>query len=106
MNKEAVIRRVNPVTKWHASRLEPSESNVQSRKKNKPAQQLTMLGVANDIGENVGILPGIACNKFPPWAVLMVGVFTSFLGYGVLWLAVSETRVKLKANIAPLWMLI
>ncbi|KAK2986931.1 hypothetical protein RJ640_009074 [Escallonia rubra] len=69
-------------------------------------QQLTMLGVANDIGENVGILPGIACNKFPPWAVLMVGVFTSFLGYGVLWLAVSETRVKLKANIAPLWMLI
>lgn len=54
-------------------------------------QQLTILGVANDIGENVGILPGIACNKFPPWAVLMVGVLTSFLGYGVLWLAVSQT---------------
>lgn len=38
-------------------------------------QQLTILGVASDIGENVGILPGIACNKFPPWAVLLVGFF-------------------------------
>ncbi|CAK9150143.1 unnamed protein product [Ilex paraguariensis] len=54
-------------------------------------QQLTLLGVANDIGENVGILPGIACNKFPPWAVLLVGVCTSFLGFGVVWLAVSQT---------------
>ncbi|KAG5559534.1 hypothetical protein RHGRI_009159 [Rhododendron griersonianum] len=36
-------------------------------------QQLTMLGVANDIGENVGILPGIACNKLPPWVVLLIG---------------------------------
>lgn len=54
-------------------------------------QQLTILGVANDIGENVGILPGIACNKLPPWAVLLVGVFASFFGYGVIWLAVSQT---------------
>ena len=32
--------------------------------------QITLLGVANDIGENVGILPGLACNKFPPWLIL------------------------------------
>ncbi|KAL3598213.1 hypothetical protein D5086_006131 [Populus alba] len=51
-------------------------------------QQLTMLGGANDIGENVGLLPGMACNKFPPWAVLSVGVLACFLGYGVLWLVV------------------
>ncbi|KAI3455277.1 hypothetical protein Pfo_011940 [Paulownia fortunei] len=63
-------------------------------------QQLTILGVANDIGENVGILPGIACNKFPPWAVLLVGVCASFLGYGVLWLAVSQTVQSL-----PYWVL-
>ncbi|KAL3835510.1 hypothetical protein ACJIZ3_010246 [Penstemon smallii] len=63
-------------------------------------QQLTILGVANDIGENVGILPGIACNKFPPWAVLLVGVCLSFLGYGVLWLAVSQTVQSL-----PYWVL-
>ncbi|KAL0429761.1 UNVERIFIED_CONTAM: hypothetical protein Sradi_0602100 [Sesamum radiatum] len=63
-------------------------------------QQLTILGVANDIGENVGILPGIACNKFPPWAVLLVGAFASFLGYGVLWLAVSKTVQSM-----PYWVL-
>ncbi|CAK9146278.1 unnamed protein product [Ilex paraguariensis] len=63
-------------------------------------QQLTILGVANDIGENVGILPGIACNKFPPWAVLLVGVCTSFLGYGVIWLAVSQTVSSL-----PYWVI-
>lgn len=61
-------------------------------------QQITMLGVANDIGESVGILPGVACNKFPPWAVLLVGVFTCFLGYGVIWLAVSQT-----INALPYW---
>lgn len=61
-------------------------------------QQLNLLAVANDIGENVGILPGIASNKFPPWAVLLVGVFTSFLGYGLIWLAVSHTLPSL-----PYW---
>ncbi|KAL8497193.1 hypothetical protein ACS0TY_020761 [Phlomoides rotata] len=63
-------------------------------------QQLTILGVATDIGENVGILPGIACNKLPPWVVLLVGVCASFLGYGVLWLAVSGTVQSL-----PYWVL-
>ncbi|XP_057473459.1 protein NUCLEAR FUSION DEFECTIVE 4-like isoform X2 [Actinidia eriantha] len=63
-------------------------------------QQLTILGVANDIGENVGILPGIACNKLPPWVVLLVGVGACFMGYGVLWLAVSETVQSM-----PYWVL-
>ncbi|XVF26528.1 hypothetical protein REPUB_Repub14bG0024700 [Reevesia pubescens] len=63
-------------------------------------QQVTMLGVANDIGESVGLLPGIACNKFPPWVVLLVGVFACFLGYGVIWLAVSQT-----INALPYWVL-
>ncbi|KAL6497094.1 hypothetical protein OROGR_029023 [Orobanche gracilis] len=63
-------------------------------------QQLTILGVANDIGENVGILPGIACNKLPPSSVLLVGVCASFFGYGILWLAVSQTVQPL-----PYWVL-
>ncbi|XP_052182993.1 protein NUCLEAR FUSION DEFECTIVE 4-like isoform X2 [Diospyros lotus] len=63
-------------------------------------QQVTMLGVANDIGENMGILPGIACNILPPWIVLLVGVCACFLGYGVVWLAVSETVQSL-----PYWVL-
>ncbi|KAG4977190.1 hypothetical protein JHK86_036664 [Glycine max] len=53
--------------------------------------QITLLGVANDIGENVGILPGLACNKFPPWLILFIGALFSFLGFGVLWLAITKT---------------
>ncbi|KAI3929317.1 hypothetical protein MKX01_006553 [Papaver californicum] len=63
-------------------------------------QQLTMLGVANDIGENVGILPGLICNKFPPWAILLIGTFACFFGYGVLWLSISRTVQYL-----PYWLL-
>lgn len=62
--------------------------------------QLTMLGVANDIGENVGLLPGITCNKLPPWVILLIGSFACFFGYGVLWLAVSRTVESI-----PYWML-
>ncbi|KAK6944421.1 Nodulin-like [Dillenia turbinata] len=62
--------------------------------------QITMLGVANDIGENVGLLPGIVCNKFPPWIILSIGAFACFFGYGVLWLALSLTIVSL-----PYWVL-
>ncbi|KAF5725854.1 protein NUCLEAR FUSION DEFECTIVE 4-like [Tripterygium wilfordii] len=62
--------------------------------------QLTMLGVANDMGENVGLLPGYACNKFPPWVVLLIGAFACFFGYGVLWLAVSRT-----VQCLPYWLL-
>ncbi|KAK0598419.1 hypothetical protein LWI29_034493 [Acer saccharum] len=63
-------------------------------------QQVTLLGVANDIGENVGLLPGIACNKFPPWAVLLMGVVLCFFGYGLIWLVVSQTIETL-----PFWLL-
>ncbi|KAL5697803.1 hypothetical protein ACHQM5_028917 [Ranunculus cassubicifolius] len=63
-------------------------------------QQLTMLGVANDIGENFGLLTGLACNKFPPWVVLSIGALTCFLGYGVLWLAITHTVMDL-----PYWLL-
>ncbi|GMI78123.1 hypothetical protein HRI_001481600 [Hibiscus trionum] len=40
-------------------------------------QQLTFLGVANDIGESVGLLPGVACNRFPPcWGLrLFLGIW-------------------------------
>ncbi|XP_039120635.1 protein NUCLEAR FUSION DEFECTIVE 4 [Dioscorea cayenensis subsp. rotundata] len=63
-------------------------------------QQLTMLGVANDIGENFGMLPGVLCNRFPPWLVLLIGGCSCFIGYGVLWLAVSET-----VTVLPYWAL-
>ncbi|KAI9117472.1 hypothetical protein K1719_011638 [Acacia pycnantha] len=62
--------------------------------------QIALLGVANDIGESVGVLPGIASNKFPPWLILSVGALHSFIGYGVLWLSVSRTLPSL-----PYWLL-
>ncbi|KAK3219236.1 hypothetical protein Dsin_013206 [Dipteronia sinensis] len=63
-------------------------------------QQVALLGVANDIGENVGLLPGIACNIFPPWAVLLMGAVLCFFGYGLVWLSVSQTIETL-----PFWLL-
>ncbi|KAF5793145.1 putative MFS transporter superfamily [Helianthus annuus] len=63
-------------------------------------QQLTILGVANDLGVSVGIHPGIASNKYPPWVVLLVGVVASFFGFGVIWLAVSQTLHNM-----PYWIL-
>ncbi|GMI73115.1 hypothetical protein like AT1G80530 [Hibiscus trionum] len=63
-------------------------------------QQITLLGVANDVGESFGLLPGIACNNFPPWLVLLVGVFACFLGYGVIWLVLTQTIHAL-----PYWLL-
>uniref|UniRef100_A0A7C9CQF0 Nodulin-like domain-containing protein n=1 Tax=Opuntia streptacantha TaxID=393608 RepID=A0A7C9CQF0_OPUST len=54
-------------------------------------QQITILGVAADIGENAGILPGIVCNKFHPWVVLCGGALACFSGFGLIWLTVTET---------------
>ncbi|KAI4335631.1 hypothetical protein L6164_014263 [Bauhinia variegata] len=63
-------------------------------------RQITLLGVANDIGENVGLIPGMACNKLPPWVILSIGSLASFVGYGVLWLSVSKMVRSL-----PYWFL-
>lgn len=54
---------------------------------------LTMLGVGNDVGENVGLLPGVLANCIPPWAILLIGSACAFLGFGTLWLAVTKTLV-------------
>ncbi|KAK9690428.1 hypothetical protein RND81_09G127300 [Saponaria officinalis] len=63
-------------------------------------QQITLLGVAVDVGESAGILPGIACNKFPPWVVLSFGALSCFCGYGLIWLSVTRTLDNL-----PYWLL-
>lgn len=63
-------------------------------------QQLTILGVANDIGENFGLVPAICSNTFSPWVILFIGAACCFVGYGVLWLAVSDVLVL------PYWLVI
>ncbi|KAJ3704677.1 hypothetical protein LUZ61_008382 [Rhynchospora tenuis] len=63
-------------------------------------QQLTLLGVADDIGENFGIIPGILCTWLPPWLILGAGAMLCFVGYGIVWLTVTKTVVSL-----PFWAL-
>ncbi|KAL6659176.1 hypothetical protein ACP70R_003216 [Stipagrostis hirtigluma subsp. patula] len=63
-------------------------------------RQLAMLGVANDIGENFGVVAGVLCNSLPPWLVLLVGAAFCFIGFGTLWLAVSGTVLGM-----PYWLL-
>ncbi|KAM2975706.1 hypothetical protein FF1_001836 [Malus domestica] len=36
-------------------------------------QQLTMLGVANDIGENFSLIPGFLSKKHLPWLIILIG---------------------------------
>ncbi|KAF2323118.1 hypothetical protein GH714_033525 [Hevea brasiliensis] len=51
-------------------------------------QQLTLLGVANDIGESVGLIPGIVINKLPPWlSFLCENSFLINIIAFLLWLA-------------------
>ncbi|KAL6842240.1 hypothetical protein ACP4OV_027888 [Aristida adscensionis] len=59
-----------------------------------------MLGVANDVGENFGVVAGVLCNSLPPWLVLLTGAAFCFLGFGTLWLAVSGTVLAM-----PYWLL-
>ncbi|KAG0580582.1 hypothetical protein KC19_4G184400 [Ceratodon purpureus] len=52
--------------------------------------QLNNLGVAKDFGENVGLIAGLLCNKLPAWILLCTGALFGCVGYGTLWLVVSE----------------
>uniref|UniRef100_A0ACD5US84 Uncharacterized protein n=1 Tax=Avena sativa TaxID=4498 RepID=A0ACD5US84_AVESA len=62
-------------------------------------KSLTMLGVANDVGENVGLVPGVLANRLPPWLILLMGSACAFFGFGTVWLAVTKTVAM------PYWVL-
>uniref|UniRef100_A0ACD5UCB9 Uncharacterized protein n=1 Tax=Avena sativa TaxID=4498 RepID=A0ACD5UCB9_AVESA len=62
-------------------------------------KSLTMLGVANDVGENVGLVPGVLANRLPPWLILLIGSACAFFGFGTVWLAVTKTVAM------PYWVL-
>ncbi|PHT82241.1 hypothetical protein T459_15256 [Capsicum annuum] len=50
-------------------------------------RQLTTIRVANDVAENIGILPGKAYNKFPSWVILFVVfafLFSAMVFFGLL----------------------
>jgi hypothetical protein len=44
--------------------------------------------VACDVDENLGLLPGVLCNRLHP-ALLLIGASACLLRYGTAWLLVS-----------------
>ncbi|XP_078446086.1 protein NUCLEAR FUSION DEFECTIVE 4-like [Wolffia australiana] len=50
--------------------------------------ELNNLSVAKDVGKAFGILAGLASDKLPTFAILLIGSLEGFLGYGVQWLVV------------------
>lgn len=61
-------------------------------------KQVASLGVAKDLGDNVGFLAGSFSEIFPLWAALLIGAIQNFVGYGWVWLIVSG-----RAPVLPLW---
>ncbi|KAL6606096.1 hypothetical protein ACP70R_041749 [Stipagrostis hirtigluma subsp. patula] len=63
-------------------------------------RRLVLLAVACDIGENLGLLPGVLCNRLHPALLLLVGAAACLLGYGTTWLVVSGA-----AHALPYWLI-
>ncbi|XP_010525333.1 PREDICTED: protein NUCLEAR FUSION DEFECTIVE 4-like [Tarenaya hassleriana] len=63
-------------------------------------RQISVLGVAKNLGDAIGFVSGALSEAFPPWVVLLVGAAHNLVGYGVVWLVVSGLWPRL-----PLWML-
>lgn len=61
-------------------------------------REIAILGVAKDLGDSIGFIAGSLCEILPIWAVLSIGVVQNFVGYGLLWLIVSDKLPNL-----PLW---
>ncbi|XP_061342139.1 protein NUCLEAR FUSION DEFECTIVE 4-like [Gastrolobium bilobum] len=52
--------------------------------------ELNSLSVAKDVGKAFGLLAGLASDRFPTWAILLIGSVEGLIGYGVQWLVVSQ----------------
>ncbi|KAJ1401859.1 Nodulin-like [Sesbania bispinosa] len=61
-------------------------------------KQLSMLGVAKDLGDCVGFITGVLCEILPIWGALLVGATLNLVGYGWVWLIVTGRVAAL-----PLW---
>lgn len=52
--------------------------------------QLNNLSVAKDVGKAFGLLAGLASDRLPTWAILLIGSVEGLVGYGAQWLVVSQ----------------
>ncbi|KAF8039484.1 hypothetical protein BT93_B1880 [Corymbia citriodora subsp. variegata] len=50
---------------------------------------LNLLGFFKDLGANVGVLSGLIAEVTPTWFVLLIGSAMNFVGYFLIWLAVT-----------------
>ncbi|XP_057983208.1 uncharacterized protein LOC131168054 [Malania oleifera] len=55
---------------------------------------LNLLSFFKDLGGNVGLLSGLINEVTPPWVVLAIGAAMNFLGYFMIWLAVTARIPK------------
>ncbi|XP_015882179.3 protein NUCLEAR FUSION DEFECTIVE 4 [Ziziphus jujuba] len=63
-------------------------------------RQIAILGVAKDWGDAIGFVAGSLCDVLPTWGLLLIGAVQNFLGYGLLWLIVTQKLPNM-----PLWVL-
>lgn len=63
---------------------------------------LNGLSIAEDVGDSVGgIIAGILSNHLPVWALFCVSASVGFVGYGLVWLVVSQSIQPL-----PYWVML
>lgn len=55
---------------------------------------LNLLGFFKDLGANVGVLSGLVAEITPTWFVLLLGSAMNFVGYFMIWLAVTQRIPK------------
>ena len=61
-------------------------------------KQIAILGVAKDLGACLGFVAGSLSEVLPSWGLLLIGAVHNFVGYGLLWLVVTQRLPTL-----PLW---
>ncbi|CAI9097946.1 OLC1v1034472C1 [Oldenlandia corymbosa var. corymbosa] len=59
---------------------------------------LNLISFFKDLGGNVGIISGLINEVTPPWVVLLIGAVMNFIGYFMMWLAVTSRIAK-----PPVW---
>ncbi|PRQ33383.1 putative major facilitator superfamily domain-containing protein [Rosa chinensis] len=59
-------------------------------------EDINLLGFAKDFGANVGVLSGLIGEVTPVWFVLLIGAAMNFVGYFMIWLAVTGKIAKPK----------
>ncbi|RDX69946.1 Protein NUCLEAR FUSION DEFECTIVE 4, partial [Mucuna pruriens] len=55
---------------------------------------LNLLSFFKEVGATVGIISGLVNEITPPWVVLSIGIIMNFLGYFMIWLAVTARIAK------------